>query len=106
MSLESGRYMETVGWMSADLDHKNSKKNITFSRRYLDPNRVTYEVCKHLLSRRHDIQNFAQFHTRTRNASFDTFTGKTITKGLLELAEKFDLNFKFGTAPNDFTIDR
>ncbi len=28
----------------AKLDHKGSKKNITFSRRYLDPNRVTYEV--------------------------------------------------------------
>ncbi|TCD62703.1 hypothetical protein EIP91_006528 [Steccherinum ochraceum] len=89
MSLESGRYMETVGWMSANLDKKGSKKNITFSRRYLDPNRVTYE-----------------FHTRTRNASFDTSSGKSITQGLLQLAEKFDLNFKFGTAPQDFTIDR
>lgn len=51
MSLESGRYMETVGWMSAKLDHKGSKKDIAFSRRYLDPNRVTYEVrselCRH-----------------------------------------------------------
>lgn len=29
----------------ADLDFKKgSKKNITFNRRYLDPNRVTYEV--------------------------------------------------------------
>lgn len=49
MSLESGRYMETVGWLSANLDHKGSKKNITFSRRYLDPNRVTYEVCLFVL---------------------------------------------------------
>ncbi|KAG6869541.1 hypothetical protein C0995_002349, partial [Termitomyces sp. Mi166 len=50
MLLESGRYMETVGWMSAKLDgHRHSKnskskpKDIKFSRRYLDPNRVTYE---------------------------------------------------------------
>ncbi len=28
----------------ANLDQKGSTKNITFSRRYLDPNRVTYEV--------------------------------------------------------------
>jgi hypothetical protein len=50
----------TLGWMSADLpepkghhgrrhngeDHGSSSasKNITFSRRYLDPNRVTFEV--------------------------------------------------------------
>lgn len=44
MALESGRYMETVGWLSAKLDRKGSTKNVTFSRRYLDPNRVTYQV--------------------------------------------------------------
>lgn len=51
MSLESGRYMETVGWLSMDFD-KSSKKGgksngtgpLNFSRRYLDPNRVTFEV--------------------------------------------------------------
>ncbi|KAF7311518.1 Metallophos domain-containing protein [Mycena kentingensis (nom. inval.)] len=100
MSLESGRYMETLGWMSADLpkpkghfgprhngeDH-NSSKNITFSRRYLDTNRVTYE-----------------FHTGRGNFSFDTAWGRSITKGLEKLAETFDLTFEFGTAPHDFTI--
>ena len=25
--------------------HGSSSKNLTFTRRYLDPNRVTYEVC-------------------------------------------------------------
>lgn len=56
MSLESGRYMETVGWLSMDFD-KSAKKGggsgylagngtgpLNFSRRYLDPNRVTFEV--------------------------------------------------------------
>jgi hypothetical protein len=28
-----------------DLDQKGSTKNLTVNRRYLDPNRVTYEVC-------------------------------------------------------------
>ncbi|KAI0695211.1 Metallo-dependent phosphatase-like protein [Cerioporus squamosus] len=82
MALESGRYMETVGWMSAKLDHKGSTKNITFSRRYLDPNRVTYE-----------------YHTGRGNFTFDTLTGKSITKGLKNLAEEFDLGQLFGTAP-------
>ncbi len=44
MSLESGRYMETVGWLSAKLSGPKHK-DVTFSRRYLDQNRVTYEVC-------------------------------------------------------------
>ncbi|CAL1711447.1 unnamed protein product [Somion occarium] len=89
ISLESGRYMETVGWLSAKLDKKGSKKNITFSRRYLDPNRVTYE-----------------FHTGRKNSSFDTSLGKSITKGLNQLAKNFDLDFTFGTAPTDFTTNR
>ncbi|KAG9051650.1 hypothetical protein FS837_000037 [Tulasnella sp. UAMH 9824] len=39
MALESGRYMETVGWMSATLPSKG--RDMKFSRRYLDNNRVT-----------------------------------------------------------------
>jgi len=89
MLLESGRYMETIGWMSANLDKKGSNKNITFSRRYLDPNRVTFE-----------------FHTGTNQFDFDTFSGVSITNGLNALSTRFDLSFKFGTAPEDFTISR
>ncbi|KAK0218159.1 Metallo-dependent phosphatase-like protein [Armillaria fumosa] len=88
MSLESGRYMETVGWMSVKLDDARSQsENLTFSRRYLDPNRVTYE-----------------YHTRESQISFDTKQGKSITAGLNQLAIDFDLNFTYGTAPHDFTI--
>ncbi|KAF8885966.1 Metallo-dependent phosphatase-like protein [Infundibulicybe gibba] len=91
MSLESGRYMETVGWLSAKLDNskKGSTKNITFSRRYLDPNRLTY-----------------QFHTQRKDSNFDTSTGNSLKKGLNALAKRFDLAFQFGTAPQDFTISR
>lgn len=31
--------------VAAKLDKKGSTKDIAFTRRYLDPNRVTYEVC-------------------------------------------------------------
>ncbi|KAI0310758.1 Metallo-dependent phosphatase-like protein [Amylostereum chailletii] len=90
MSLESGRYMETVGWMSVKLDKKhNSAGNLTFSRRYLDPNRVTYE-----------------YHTGRSNFTFDTWPGKLITQGLNQLAKRFDLSSLFGTAPQDYTISR
>ncbi|PPR00075.1 hypothetical protein CVT24_008977 [Panaeolus cyanescens] len=90
MSLESGRYMETVGWLTADLDHnKGSKKPIKFSRRYLDPNRVTYE-----------------FHTRKSTKNFDTNNGKLISKGLNDLAAQFDLASQFGVAPHDFTLNQ
>lgn len=89
MSLESGRYMETVGWLTAKLDQRESKENITFTRRYLDPNRVTYE-----------------YHTGVTGQTFDTHQGKSITQGLLNLAKSFNLAFTFGTAPHDFYLDR
>ncbi|KAF9529781.1 Metallo-dependent phosphatase-like protein [Crepidotus variabilis] len=89
MSLESGRYMETLGWMSVNLDRQGSKKNLTFSRRYLDPNRVTYE-----------------YHTKQSDKSFDTNQGQSIKKGLQNLAKKFNLDFLFGTAPHDYTISQ
>ncbi|KAF8190783.1 Metallo-dependent phosphatase-like protein [Pholiota molesta] len=88
MSLESGRYMETIG---ANLDKKGTHKtgNLTFNRRYLDPNRVTFE-----------------YHTQRNIHNFDTAQGQSITQGLNNLAKKFDLSFQFGTAPHDFTLDR
>ncbi|KAG6875544.1 hypothetical protein C0992_003402 [Termitomyces sp. T32_za158] len=103
MSLESGRYMETVGRtlsvgcvLAAKLDGYNSTKNdgskpedIKFSRRYLDPNRVTYE-----------------YHTRKEETEFDTKSGESITAGLKALAAAFNLDFLFGTAPHDYTISR
>ncbi|KAH9018806.1 Metallo-dependent phosphatase-like protein [Lactarius deliciosus] len=89
IALESGRYMETLGFLSVDLDHRGSTRNLTMNRRYLDPNRVTYE-----------------YHTNSRDSSFDTSTGRQITKGLKALAARFDLDFKFGTSPRDYTLSR
>ena len=89
-----------------DLDHRGSDKNLTLNRRYLDPNRVTYEVW--------NISTFppfpkpiaCQYHTNRRDSSFDTIQGRKITKGLEALAARFDLDFKFGTAPRDYTLSR
>ncbi|KIJ66131.1 hypothetical protein HYDPIDRAFT_174819 [Hydnomerulius pinastri MD-312] len=87
MALESGRYMETIG---ADLDAaKGNANNVSFTRRYLDQNRVTYE-----------------YHTLMSNSTFDTFFGQSITWGLQQLAVDFDLSYLYGTAPQDYTINQ
>ncbi|KAJ7770978.1 Metallo-dependent phosphatase-like protein [Mycena maculata] len=88
MSLASGRYMETLGWMSVDLS-SGGTDNLTFSRRYLDANRVTY-----------------QFHTNRADRTFDTPEGRNITQGLLELEERFGLTYQYGVAPQDYTMTR
>ncbi|KAI6041598.1 Metallo-dependent phosphatase-like protein [Pisolithus marmoratus] len=90
MALESGRYMETIGWMSANLGAaQGNSNNVTFTRRYLDQNRVTY-----------------QYHTETSNTTFDTSYGHSITIGLEDLAERFDLSYLYGYAPQDYTLSR
>lgn len=89
MALESGRYMETVGWLSAKLDDNKTSKKIAFSRRYMDANRVTYE-----------------YHTNLKPSEFETTEGKSITTGLLDLAKKFNLGLIFGKAPRDFTLNQ
>ncbi|KIO23880.1 hypothetical protein M407DRAFT_15501 [Tulasnella calospora MUT 4182] len=83
MALESGRYMETVG---ATLPSKG--KDMKFSRRYLDNNRVTY------------------YHTNTTTVNFDTPEGAAITRGLWDLAAKFRLGSTFGLVPKDYYLDR
>ncbi|PCH36598.1 hypothetical protein WOLCODRAFT_167014 [Wolfiporia cocos MD-104 SS10] len=88
MALESGRYMETVGWMSANLDVPKTE-NITFTRRYMDANRVTYE-----------------YHTGSSNHTFDTTAGQNITAGLEQLWVNYDLSTLYGYAPHDFTLSR
>ncbi|KAJ7094369.1 Metallo-dependent phosphatase-like protein [Mycena epipterygia] len=88
MSLASGRYLETLGWMSVDLD-KGSTRDLNVSRRYLDANLVTY-----------------QYHTNRTNLTFGTEEGRNITKGLLKLEDRFGLKFQYGTAPRDYTMTR
>ncbi|KAG8876907.1 hypothetical protein FRB97_003826 [Tulasnella sp. 331] len=88
IAMASGRYMETVGWMSATWPSKD-EDNMKFTRRYLDANRVTY-----------------QYHTETTPETFDTPKGLSITRDLLALAEKFNLNAVFGIVPDDYYLDR
>ena len=88
MSLQSGRYMETVGWMSAKLPPKDEITKTTsleITRRYLDANRGTY-----------------QYHTRSED--FDTPGGLALSKGIVDLAKKYNITYEFGTAPKDYYI--
>ncbi|KAK7472228.1 hypothetical protein VKT23_000349 [Stygiomarasmius scandens] len=126
MSLESGRYMETVGWMSANLSSSSSDP-ISFSRRYLDTNRVTYSFHTgtsdvnasssheyHSRSNSHghnehdheDSHGHNHGHDDTPLPPFDTPLGLSITEGLNALSVRFNLSFQFGVAPEDFTINQ
>ncbi|KAB5590830.1 Vacuolar protein [Ceratobasidium theobromae] len=88
MSIESGRYLETIGWMSAKLPKdSNPSAPLTMTRRYLDANRNTYT-----------------YHTQAKR--FDTSKGKKITAGVTALAKAWNLTEVYGTAPQDYYLSR
>lgn len=89
-----------------ELEESYSNKSLIFSRRYLDPNRVTYEVQTHLTFMIDMLIFYLKYHTNQLDTSFDTHKGKVITEGLQALAKTFSLDFLFGTAPHDYTITR
>ncbi|PLW31410.1 hypothetical protein PCANC_16728 [Puccinia coronata f. sp. avenae] len=80
MSLASGRYMETIGWLSVKNMGDESKPE--FSRRYLDPNRLTYA-----------------FHAGEK---FDTQEGLNTTHGLTKAAADFNITYEYGVVPQSF----
>ncbi|KAH9018779.1 Metallo-dependent phosphatase-like protein [Lactarius deliciosus] len=88
VAIESGAFMDTVGWLSFNLS--NTDKPLDYSRRYLDPNRVTYK-----------------YHTHTqKDEDFDTDEGKSITKDLWKLYDDFHLSRVWGSSPKDYTLFR
>ncbi|KAH8995916.1 Metallo-dependent phosphatase-like protein [Lactarius akahatsu] len=85
VAIESGAFMDTVGF-----NLSNTDKPLDYSRRYLDPNRVTYK-----------------YHTHAqKDEDFDTDEGKNITKDLWKLYDDFHLSRVWGSSPKDYTLFR
>ncbi|KAG8986547.1 hypothetical protein FRB90_003926, partial [Tulasnella sp. 427] len=77
IALESGRYLETVGWVSATLTEPS--KPLKFVRRYLDPSRETF-----------------MRHSGADKMSFDTEVGKEVMRKFDELAVRMGLDEFYG----------
>lgn len=45
--VQSGRYLETLGWVSANIP-ADIKKPLEFTRHYLDPSEEGLQVCVHI----------------------------------------------------------
>ncbi|KAG0002266.1 hypothetical protein BGZ79_003319 [Entomortierella chlamydospora] len=96
--LSSGRFMETVGWMSVDGVHdRHCKveancvgKNLTVTRRYLDNNIYTYKT--------HSLAHPKQ--------KFDTWKGRQMTNEIAQYRKALDLATPIGCAPQDYYLSR
>ncbi|KAI9276032.1 Metallo-dependent phosphatase-like protein [Sporodiniella umbellata] len=86
--IESGRFLETIGFFSLEGIHKPSG-NITFNRRYLDQNRATYIY--------HSVDN--------KEKKFDTSRGKRMSKKIYKLREQLQISQTLGCSPANYTLD-
>lgn len=91
--IASGRYFETIGWMSIDGIAKNSKDvettAVSFNRRYIDNN---------LLGLYH--------HTGLNESTFPTEHGRNVSELIAKARTALDLDQKFGCAPQDYWMAR
>lgn len=98
VALESGRYMETLGFMSIDglstggstkREPVPQKSKITFSRRYIDNN---------LYSLYH--------HSGKDSKTFSTKQGLKVTKAIGKARKSLELGERFGCTPQDLWVSR
>lgn len=91
--IASGRYFETIGWMSIDGIAKRSKDvettAVSFNRRYIDNN---------LLGLYH--------HTGLNESTFPTEHGRNVSQQIAKARTALDLDQKFGCAPQDYWMAR
>lgn len=94
-AIASGRYMETIGWMSMDgIASKAAGENkvsssVSFTRRYIDNN---------LLGLYH--------HSARDEDSFPTEHGRNVTKMIAAAREELHLDYTYGCAPRDLWMVR
>lgn len=98
VALESGRYMETLGFMSIDglstggsstQEPKPQKPEVTFARRYLDNN---------LFSLHH--------HSAKNSTTFPTAHGLNVTAAIGGARKSLGLGERYGCAPQDLWVSR
>lgn len=98
MGIESGRYMETLGFLSIDgLGSHNddgkgdvaAKKGLKYDRLYLDNN--LYSL---------------QHHSGTNKSTFPTELGQNVSTMIHEARKNLTLDHTYGCAPHDFWLNR
>lgn len=94
--IASGRYFETIGWMSIDgITKKSDDSNdaqtsaISFNRRYIDNNLLGL-----------------YYHSERNETTFPTDHGRNVSKQITKAREELDLDKKFGCAPKDYWMAR
>jgi 2',3'-cyclic-nucleotide 2'-phosphodiesterase (5'-nucleotidase family) len=96
---QSGRYMETVGWMSidgikgkgkkGDLKELELRSDMSFQRRYIDNNLFGY-----------------RYHTGLNESTFPTEHGQNVSAAIHKARKALNLDYFYGCAPKDLWMSR
>ncbi|KAG8706988.1 hypothetical protein FRC11_007782 [Ceratobasidium sp. 423] len=89
MVLESGRFMETVGWMSISLNKTSPASPASFERRYLDANRVTY-----------------MYHSNTTEQNFNSAEGLEVDLFNRKLEARWNLGRVHGCSSQNYFVEQ
>jgi len=96
--IQSGRYMETIGWMSIEGIPIQGKKEsgsvgteaaMSFKRRYIDNNLFGYH-----------------YHTGLNGSTFPTEHGRNVSEAIHKARLALDLDYSYGCAPKDLWLNR
>ncbi|KAL2314576.1 Phosphoprotein phosphatase [Schizosaccharomyces pombe] len=109
VSLEGGRYCETVGWLSIDgLSASNATRQyvgrpVTNETRQSYPNLPKPATPLYYTRRYIDFnrQNF-RFHTQQSEDSFDTPEGVELSKVIKQYRDDLNLSYVFGCIPKNY----
>lgn len=99
-ALQSGRYMETIGFMSISglnrgdksqkaVEESSSLASLKFARRYIDNNLFSF-----------------YHHTSLDSTSFPTSHGRNVSSMIASARKTLKLDFRFGCAPQDLWMHR
>lgn len=111
VALESGRYCETLGWVSlSGFDSSNSGfKGIKNPHGVPNPSRTAKEGSNSVFkwSRRYLDWNRNTFiyHSRQKNETFDYHSGERVTGDITQLRDELKLGEVYGCAPQSWCMD-
>ena len=109
-ALESGRYMETIGFMSIDGLNKGGEEKKTSFLSSLIPRSGAYsEMASSLaFARRYIDNNLYSFyhHTSLNSTTFPTAHGRNVSTMISTARKKLNLDKTFGCAPQDYWTNR
>lgn len=95
-AMESGRFLETIGWVSADnIDRYDPDAIVDFTRSYIDFN--VHSLSHHSNTTVQDIAELQQFHT---------IDGLKVSEKIKGFRELLDLDKTFGCVPQNYLMDR